>query len=207
MKKILEIIDQAIASGELVNIVYNGGSAPGSLRTIIALSVSSDHLTARDPASGIVKLFKLEKIVSACLSDGVFVKIENASLAPSSQVPIYKTLAEYAAEFSPILKEKSWNIILKENYFAIGAYFKNGKPKKKPSVSIQYFDPTLETVYDLESNDFVTRKRELTGRERPWRVDSWRQPQGYSYSKLHKAIEVFLQEANESSPFTAGTIR
>ena len=55
MKKILEIIDQAIASGELINIVYNGGGGPGRRRTSVALSVSSYHLTCRDPASGIVK--------------------------------------------------------------------------------------------------------------------------------------------------------
>ncbi|MCX5807747.1 MAG: hypothetical protein NT010_17030 [Proteobacteria bacterium] len=63
-----------------------------------------------------------------------------------------------------------------------------------------FFDRATDSVWDLEMDNLVEVKRELTGRERPWRVDSWRFKQGKSFGLLHSAVELFLTEVRESNP-------
>ncbi len=45
--------------------------------------------------------------------------------------------------------------------------------------------------------------REITGRERPWRVDSWRFKEGKTFAQLERAFAVFMTEARASDPTTA----
>jgi hypothetical protein len=46
---------------------------------------------------------------------------------------------------------------------------------------------------------FVEHK-ELTGRERPWRVESELQPQAKAIGDLYKAIQFFAEEVGKSTP-------
>jgi hypothetical protein len=82
----------------------------------------------------------------------------------------------------------------------VGTYFKNGKPRKTPSVAVAFFDRSTDLVWDLEANRTVEVKREPTGSERPWRVDSWRLKEGKSFGLLHSAVEMFLSEVRASDP-------
>jgi hypothetical protein len=87
--------------------------------------------------------------------------------------------------------------------FGVGTCFKNGKPKKTPSVWLRYIDPTQEEVFDLETQEILCVEKELTGNERPWRVDSWRLKAGKTYHDLHSAFAMFVQEVRASDPSTA----
>lgn len=63
MRKALpEILARAAEVGDVVSIIYHGGSQPGSLRSIRPLSVTSDAVRAHDMAAGIDKTFSLSKI-------------------------------------------------------------------------------------------------------------------------------------------------
>ncbi|WP_137921530.1 hypothetical protein [Hydrogenophaga sp. 2FB] len=207
MDGVRELLQRAAESGELVTIVYNGGSKPGHPRPVLPLSIQGGVLSAREPKTRVAKSFKLQKIASVTI--GETLTASNASAIPitTPAVPVLGTLMDYAALFGPDFRAAGWNIIEGENMLAVGTYLKNGAPKKTPSVSLEFVDRSIEEVFDWETGEIGTQKRELTGRERPWRVDSWMQPQAKSFSELPKAMEMFVQEVKSSNPQTAKTTR
>ena len=203
MAPIVELLARSIRAGEAVTITYNGGSRPGQPRKILPLSVSTEELIAVEAGSYTNKHYKLNRIALVELSKGE--RAVNAEAAPLlvSDIPTLGTLSEYIERFGPELRAAGWHISQSETSFAIGTYFKNGKPRKTPSVSIQYFDPSIETAFDLDSGLLAEVRKEPSGRERPWRVDCWRFREGKTFAQLHRAFELFIQEARASDPATA----
>lgn len=205
------VIRSAIEGGRPLSIVYNGGSTPGRRRAVMPLEIQGDSLVARDTESNTRKTFKLNLVASVTESEGEIFS-NPLSLPPKvSSVPDLPTLAAYAELWSERFREKGWHVTFDAESFALYTYFKNGKPKKTPSVRIAYFDRSNDSdfdfAFDLGFAEFVEQKKEPTGRERPWRLDSWRLSQGKSYASLHKAMEMFFEEAATSDPATSGTVR
>ncbi len=196
MQNIIEILQSAIDTGNAVTIIYNGGSKPGQARELIPLSLNGENLSAREPTSRRAKTFKIQKIASAALQSGEAAKNPEAIPAPpkSELVPNFGSFEEYAIFLKEKLKGTVFNVSEAENYFSVFEFFKNGKPRKTPSASIQYIDRSTETVFNFETGEFEEQKRELTGRERPWRVDSKRLSEGKTFSQLQSAVELFLKE-------------
>lgn len=204
MTNTLELLQRAIESGEPITIVYNGGSTPGRRRQVIALSTTADELVAREPGARQAKHFKLAKIASASL-DGE-AEVANPDAAPAEELlaPRLATIAEYVAHFKPKYAAEGWNIFEGSQSFGVGTFFKNGSPRKTPLVNIQFVDRTEVHEFDFETGEVTVGKKELTGRERPWRVDSNRLPQGKAFGDLQKAMECFAKEVAESTRPTKG---
>ena len=196
MPSIVEVIQSAISDSDPVSIVYNGGSRPGVSRIVIPVSLTTDELIAREPTARVAKHFKLEKIASASLSTGEQAMNTEVAPVPVQFAPNLDSFIEYATFFRDSLKDSGFNIIESENYFAIAGFFKNGKPRKTPVASIQFVDRSTETVLNFDSGEVEELKREVTGRERPWRVDSTRFKEGKAFGQLNKAAELFLQEVH-----------
>jgi hypothetical protein len=203
MKQLLEFLDNARQTGEVVTVAYAGGSNPGSSRRLIIASCSDDSFRAFDETQRVAKSFKLAKILWIKDQSGKEVVNPQSVTDPIPRAPNLATLAEYVDSLRERLMSQGWHIHQSESFFGVGGYFKNGKPNKTASIAITYFLPTTETVYDLDKDDFVEVKREITGRERPWRVDSHTQKQGKTFSKLHAAMEFFVTEVENSNPNTA----
>ena len=196
MQNIIKILQSAIDTGNVVTIVYNGGSKPGQPRELIPLSLNGENLSAREQTSRRAKTFKTQKIASVVLKSGEVAKNTEAIPVPpqSELVPNFESFEEYALFLKEKLKGTVFNLSEAENYFAVFDFFKNGKPRKTPSASIQYVDRSTEMVFNFETGDFEEQKHELTGRERPWRVDSKRLSEGKTFSQLQSAVELFLKE-------------
>lgn len=75
-------------NGEVIRIVYHGGSQPGTVREVTPLFVGEDWMRARDFASHRTKVFKLEKVQLANEADNL----------PEYQPP----MAVAAAEILPL---------------------------------------------------------------------------------------------------------
>lgn len=199
MQSVIEILQSAIDTGTVTTIVYNGGSKPGQAREIIPLSLNGENLSAREPTSRRAKTFKTQKIASAILKNGEAAENSEVDPAPpqSEKIPSFESFEEYAIFLKKKLRGTKFNLIEDENYFAVGEFFKNGKPRKSPSASIQFIDRSTEEVFNYETGDFEVQRRELTGRERPWRVDSKRFSEGKTFFQLQSAMELFLKEVSQ----------
>lgn len=187
-------LEEVIGQGGTIIIRYNGGSRPGEERAVIPLSLSNEELVAREVGQRQGKQFKLAKIASFRPLGGEAVANPTAISVTLSIAPKYETFAEYVPEFELLASEGRWHVVKKEKYFAVCEFFKNGKPKSTPSISIQFFDRSTETVFDIETGELIEKHRELTGRERPWRVDSKRMGDGKSFAVVSKAAELFMEE-------------
>jgi hypothetical protein len=203
MTSIVDLLTLTVGSGEVVTITYNGGSRPGQARKIVPISLTNEELIAIEPGSNTNKHYKLNQIALVELSSGESALNSEAAPPVISDIPTLETLTEYIECFGPEFQAAGWHIYQSETSFAIATHFKNGKPRKTPSVSIQYFDRSTETVVDLGSGELTQVKKDFTGRERPWRVDSWRFKEGKSFAQLSRAFELFVQEARASDPATA----
>lgn len=62
MSEVLARLESAIGTGELVSIVYHGGSQPGAFREITPLQIEDGKVRARCYTSNAVKTFALDKI-------------------------------------------------------------------------------------------------------------------------------------------------
>jgi hypothetical protein len=197
--ELLEFIKSAVGTGEIITLAYSGGSHPGDSREVIPVSYTETDLYAMEPDNKIRKQFKIAKILSITTSDGQ--KIENIVSARLIKdiIPILPTIAEYVKLFAHEFEEAGWFIHNEEDSFGVGRFYKNGKPLKTPSIAIRYFDRSKEFAYDLDTNEIIEMTKELTGREQPWRVDSWRFQQGKTFKELHKAMAVFVEEVRSSN--------
>jgi hypothetical protein len=201
-----EFLSEAVRSGEALTIVYNGGSRPGEPRKVVPVSMTDTLLTCREPDTGAVKAFRIDRIVTAenpggrrMLNDAQYANQEDAG---SHFLFIEAVIQHYGEAF----RAAGWNVESSLSSIAVGTYFKNGKPRKTPSIALTYVDPTIQTVLDVVSGQVQEVKRELTGTERPWRVDSWRFRRAKTFKDLEKATDVFVTEVHESSPDSAKTM-
>lgn len=206
MASVIELLCTVAGLGEAVTLVYNAGSRPGQARPVVPVMVSDDGLVAIEPGSRINKTYKLDRIASVELASGL--RATNAQAAPPviSDIPILETFAEYVQHFRSELTAAGWHLHEEEGAFGVGARFKNGKPKKTPTILIRYFDPSTETVFDPDAGELKTVPREITGHEKPWRVDSWRFKQGKTFAQLERAFALFMEEARASDPATAKNV-
>ena len=62
METLRKILEEAIGTGELITIIYHGGSEPGSRRMISPIKVDDKIVRARCLTSNKVKGFSIDKI-------------------------------------------------------------------------------------------------------------------------------------------------
>lgn len=204
MFSVAELLRTVTGSGQVVTIAYNGGSRPGQARPVVPVSLSDYELVAFEPGSSTNKRYKMALIAWVELSSGL--RATNTVQPFRPDFPRLETLPAYAQQFGPELTAAGWYIYEDETSFGVATCFKSGKPKKTPSVLIRYFDPSTETAFDSESGEEKTVTREITGHERPWRVDSWRFKAGRTFGQLERAFALFIEEVRASDPATAKPI-
>jgi hypothetical protein len=177
MEAILNKLAEAISTGELINIIYHGGSEPGTARMIMPIKIEGDKVRARCYASNKVKAFSLEKIEFAAddISDYTGTHQEPASLE--------EAITPYLDE----LKAAGWDIELTSDSVRLFTFFKNGKRRKTSELSLSYYIP--QEHYEFDEPEAVEEPDGIN--QRPWHV------QGHAYKYLSKAVSKFLKLARE----------
>jgi hypothetical protein len=187
-------------TGEIITIAYGGGSRPGEARHLIVASCSDSDFRAYEEGSGQAKQYKIEKVLWAEDSFGRKITTKDHVHTVKSALPKFEALEQYVNFLKKEFESAGWYVHHSDGLFGVGTFFKNGKPKKTPSVAISYIDRSTDLLWDLEKNDLAAVKKEPTGRERLWRVDSWRFKEGKTFGLLHSAIELFVEEVRASDP-------
>lgn len=131
MKNLQKRLEDAIGTGELVNIIYHGGSEPGTARMILPIKIEGDKVRARCYISNKVKAFTIEKIEFASddISDYTGTRQEPDSLE--------QAISPYLDE----LKAAGWDIEITSDSAGLFTFFKNGKRRKTPDLGIYYQKP------------------------------------------------------------------
>ncbi len=188
------ILTRAIEGGEIIKIIYHGGSHPGLVREVAPIRVEGDKVRARCYTSKGVKAFFISKIQlvgdEATLDQKQFDQLH-------SIVEKITDIASAHAELNEEMTSLGWSIMLSEDAFTLHHCFKNGKTKKTPVVGIAYDEFTTDIIWEEDyTMTEVTKKR-----IKPWVVTSKGKAARY-FGKISKAVEAFIIEAKGHAPET-----
>lgn len=187
-----ERLKEAISSGEVIKVIYEGGSQPGAVREIAPISIGNGKVRARCYTSNAVKSFVIDKIklVENNKND------ESADWSPDfKQTPRYESLRDFMEKESDTLSDLGWHLEYSENSFSLHRRFKNGKPMKGYDVSLNYEEFTFDLVAgsDGEINEENRRKS-----QRPWAVRA-KNKDTRTFGKMENAMELFIDWAKSLS--------
>jgi len=165
-------LEQAMLSGEILKIRYNGGSQAGSIREIAPIKIKGDLLIARCIASNTTKSFRIDRIEIAdstapVLYDGDYVREEP------------KDLVAALTNHITSLKDLGWDVEIEPKSCGLYRFFKNGKRRKTADIYVVY------------SNDSSTR---------PWYVRSEGSSQGRTFASLGGLVDFLMSEAKRFAP-------
>jgi len=220
MQELESFLRKNIGEHRQISLAYSGGSNPGGVREIIITGIHDGdqglYISGYPPGEvgrPSTKNYRLSRIIWA--SDELGSKVinneveesPNSTKGPVPELPYFYSLEKYAEHFVSGLVGAGWHVTSDPSLLSIGTFFKNGKPKKTPSVAISFDPIPSESAHDHSgvSGASVSSPGEHV-RSRPWCVSSWRFKRARTFSDLHHAIQVFAQEAIESDPSTAGLI-
>jgi hypothetical protein len=184
---------EAIESGEVLKVVYLGGSQPGSLREISPISIKDSKVSARCFTSNAIKTFALDKIVI----------LEGEAPPPAAEwqpglvkPEQYGSISELLGNQKDFLVQLGWHIEHDKDRLSLHRKFKTGKPLKGSDVSLVYEAYT----YDISASmDDEVPEENPRKRQRPWTVRGKYQDTR-TYSHLDKAAEVFMERAKLLAP-------
>jgi hypothetical protein len=165
MPSVKDRISDAIQNGEVLRIVYLGGSQPGTAREIGPITVTNEEVLAEELATGRVKAFKLAKV---------------EVLDEQEQVPSYdstlpapledsRSIGETLKDVRQELEQLGWYVQLDRDSIGLHRYFKNGKPKKGSDVGLSYEEWAMDLVDDFDGRGLKELRRPS---QRPYRVHS-----------------------------------
>lgn len=183
MDEILNTIQNAIGTGEVLKIKYHGGSQPGSIREIVPNKLDGDKFFAFCHTSKRVKQFAIDKIEIIPDSEIVSYNLNNNH-------ELHKTLQDVYHAHKDEWDKIGWYIEFKESSIGLHKKWKNGKPLKNPDISIYYEETTLDYIDTLSEKDKITYH--LKENQRPWNVRS-KGKNTITFKRLDKAIERFLE--------------
>ena len=176
---IFEILSEAAKSGEIVSIIYHGGSQPGSVRDLYPIEVTIREVRAREVATGATKTFLLSKMEVASLntSTGQY-DLERRKKQEFGDVSIQEAFSGYVAAF----KEMGWHVHIEEDSISLHRYFKNGKPRKGSDVGVTKYDDNPSRPYYVWGPSLAAAR---------------------TFGKLSSATALVLEEAKIHAPGNA----
>jgi hypothetical protein len=184
---------QAIESGEVLKVIYHGGSQPGSLREIAPISIKNGKVSARCYTSNAVKSFTVEKIIVVEGGTKLSAAEYQPGLVKPEQYPSVSGLLENQRD---ALVQLGWHIEHDKNHLSLHRKFKTGKPLKGSDVSLDYEEYAYDFVAGMDGEVHKENERK---RQRPWTVRGKNQ-ETITYSHLDKAAEVFIEWAKLLAP-------
>lgn len=190
---LITVLNNSVKTGEVVHIIYHGGSQPGSSREISPITVTPNEVRARDLSTGIVKVFLLSKIEFFNANSNSPIYDPNAP----PKVEDVRTIEQAFIQKISELEKLGWKVVLTQDEIFLYSYFKNGKIRKSPDVYLSYNEFNIDSTFDLETNDFINVKNKST---RPYRLCSKSLSTTHTFSHMSKAFDLFFSEAKINAP-------
>ena len=150
-----KILSEAISTGEIITIVYHGGSQPGTKRQISPISISNSKVRARCLSSNETKLFFLSKIqivsnIDSFKSYNPKFKFYNPNLQkPAADEPC--NLSEILSKHIDEFKLLGFHLEIRENSAAAYPVLENGDIVENPDVIIAKTGKNKERPWTVTS--------------------------------------------------------
>lgn len=177
-----ERLKEAIDTGEILTIIYHGGSQPGTTRQISPMSFSRDRVRARCLISNKPKYFTLDKIdlVDDPAAEPTYEKDKKFAEPASIQIALEPYLET--------IRAMGWLVEINDQEAGLYRTRKNGNRLKYPDVALRYHATTRR-------EDERGRIHEIPS-TMPWHVNS-NKAQNSFFKSLSHAAERFIKVADE----------
>ncbi|GIU15681.1 hypothetical protein TUM4261_33070 [Shewanella sp. c952] len=178
-------IRASLRTGEVLTIIYNGGSQPGIVREIVPIQLlhGDEKVRARCMLSGVTKVFIVDKI-ALMDSDGVIT--EGHDFVP---VKKYGCMEELYDATVLLLGEKPFHINKSSDAISVHKIWKNGNPHKGSLLSMSFFEFTSGECFFDELGNMTESEPKLS--TRPWSISGGSYSNSYKY--FDKAAHYFLE--------------
>ncbi|MDL4913461.1 MAG: BRCT domain-containing protein [Enterobacterales bacterium endosymbiont of Blomia tropicalis] len=193
---LLDHLWSAIDGSKRISIIYHGGSNSGSCRDVIPLSLNENFvMTAADlkDSNRAVKSFSIENIEVPGIERLALSDATGTRRRSHKQYSIgkFKDIGEVYLALKDTLDGMGWHVATYEEdgvciRLDICDYFKNGKPRKTPVVTL-YYEP------ENQSRPYVCKCREIL--------------LANTYNNLDNAALMFLRLAHEASSLEPDEIK
>lgn len=191
-EELIEKLTEAIETGEVLSIIYHGGSQPGAVRQLSPIKVTHREVRAREIETGIVKTFLVAKIELAGGQTTARRYVPEEGNNINEPASIQEAFQNEVEE----LESLGWHVQLEEDSISLHRYFKNGKPLKGSDVSLYFDEYTSDFVVDLDGE---LQEENVRKKQKPWMVRA-KGINTRSYSSLYKAANLFIEQANRLAP-------
>ena len=174
-EELINKLSEAIETGEILSVIYHGGSQPGSVRQLSPIKVTSREVRARDVSSNAVKTFlvaKMELIGSILTTKQYDPNVINGNVEPASIEEAFQNQVEK-------LKGIGWHVELEKDSISLHSYFKNGKVRKGADVGITKYDENPSRPFYVYGPSLASAR---------------------TFGKLSSAIELFNEESKTHAP-------
>lgn len=174
-EELISKLNETIVTGEILSVIYHGGSQPGSIRQLIPIKVTSREVRAKEIPSNAVKTFLVAKMELATSSSSA--KQYNPDITSLSNQP--ESIREAFQDQVSKLTELGWHVELVRDAISLHRYFKNGKVRKGADVGItKYYDNPSRPFY-VYGPSFASAR---------------------TFGKLTSAIKLFNEESQTHAP-------
>lgn len=188
-----ERLIDAIRDGEVLKVIYHGGSAPGSVREIAPIQVIGGKVRARCYRSNAVKLFAVSRIE---ILEGDAENVPSAWELKIEQGPKHLSMQDFALRNRNAWEHIGWHVECEETQLSLHRVRKNGKPLKGADVSLNYEEYISDIVMGLDGE---FREENVRKRVRPWVVRG-KNRETKTFGDFERAVEVFDHQARELAP-------
>ena len=208
MNEILKCLQDAQETGQVIGIIYHGGSQPGSFREISPVKIDNNKVRARCYASNTVKTFNIDKIE---LRGDLPTKEEKAAEWNTDYIDAdrFGNPATILSTYKEYLTSLGWNVQLNfeedigQTRICLHTFFKNGKLRKTPVITLSHSPLTSDHFVQLDSDEILIQYRENS---RPWSIGGKNCSNTRTFTKADKAVYEFLKLAKTQAPNTEGAI-
>ena len=171
----VELLQKASKTGEVIFVVYHGGSQPGTKRMISPISVSPTDVEARCLSTGELRHFLISKL-EVVGSDSPAPEYD-ANQVPKKLGP--ESFDECVNKFRSELENLGWIVKTENLSISLHSHFKNGKLRKTPEIGILF----------MEENKY-----------RPWYTFAPNLEKAKSFADLGEAFIFLVEKAHACKP-------
>lgn len=196
----------ALERGESVSIWYQGGSTPGRQRTVELTHVGDSEIVGIEAPDLLEKSYLLRGISRVEVATGEWFENHAAVLEDHSREPEASDLEFFRERLEVSLRERGWIVVSEAGSLAVRRYFKNGKPRKTDAASVSFVDRSSIEALDLDTGRMVSVQIPISGKERPWRIESERLSQAKTFRSIAAAVEALQTEIASMPPPIVGKV-
>lgn len=178
-----------------VIIIYRDTNNNETQRTINVTGVSKKHINAFCHLRNGTRTFKKDRILSIFNPDTGESMDTDLPRAVEVKSKRYNTIKDILKYHQEEFKEKNFYIDITEDSISLYEYFKNGKVRKTPFLSLEY--NLYATSYYYEDDEFERGIEEES--TRPWCIRG-KELHTRTFKDFNKASRIFVEFANKSKP-------